>query len=413
LKEWELIATTTTSSPTFLTPSSLVGRKMLLLAEAVSVDKNVVLMSRTTVTQLCLSVPSPPPVRNFLSNPHITQQGGQDTSTGKFRVISYNILSEIYATAQQYPYVDFWALAFEYRFRSCCEELITADGDCICLQEVQGDYYESHIRPWFESYGYDGVYKAKDREGMAGKVDGCATFWKRSKMVLIEAQAVSFNDLASRYVQSLGYRKDDRAHDSIVTKLKKDNIAQFTVLELSGAGRSDSSRHSRVCVVNTHFYSNKDYPEIKLWQAWQLTQALEEFAISRNLPVVLCGDLNSTPTSAVYSFLAGQQVDPSHPDVVNDQHGLLPDPRGITHSLPLDSAYRAVTGSEPPFTNYTDNFKGVLDYIWYDTDNVRPVSAATMLDVEDIEKDGIAIPNVQFGSDHIMMISDLQLVGNR
>ena len=137
-----------------------------------------------------------------------------------------------------------------------------------------------------------------------------------------------------------------------------------------------------------------------------------QFAISRNLPVVLCGDLNSTPSSAVYSFLASQQVDISHPDVA-DAHGILPDARGITHTLPLDSAYRAISGSEPAYTNYTDAFKGVLDYIWFDTDNVRPVSVSQMLAVSDIEKDGTALPNAQWGSDHVMMISDLQIIGNR
>ena len=73
---------------------------------------------------------------------------------------------------------------------------MAGDGDVICLQEVQGDYYESHVRPWFEGRGYEGVYKAKDREGMgmSGKVDGCATFWRRSKMSLVEAHAVGFNE---------------------------------------------------------------------------------------------------------------------------------------------------------------------------------------------------------------------------
>ena len=44
--------------------------------------------------------------------------------------------------------------------------------------------------------------------------------------------------------------------------------------------------------------------------------------------------------------------------------GLLPPVHEIAHSLSLESAYSAVTGSEPPYTNYTASFVGVLDYVW-------------------------------------------------
>ena len=267
LNEWTLVSTTTSSAPEFTPTTQTVGRRMLVLAEAQDSKSAETLMSRFCVTGLTLDCPSVPPVRTMIKvNPGVT-----NPMPPTIRLVSYNVLAEIYATGQQYPYCDFWALAFEYRWRSAQGEIKASEGDVICLQEVQGDYYESHIRPWFEARGFEGVYKAKDRDGMMqGKVDGCATFWRRSKLALVEAQTVSFNDLATRYVQSLGYRKDD---NTLLSKLKKDNIAQFTVLEIANAR---GGGHSRICVANTHFYSNKDHPEIKLWQAWQLTQALEE-----------------------------------------------------------------------------------------------------------------------------------------
>lgn len=33
-------------------------------------------------------------------------------------------------------------------------------------------------------------------------------------------------------------------------------------------------------------------------------------------------------------------------------------------------------GSEPPYTNYTGNFKGVLDYVWFSSPHIRPLAVA-------------------------------------
>ena len=40
--------------------------------------------------------------------------------------------------------------------------------------------------------GYEGVFKQKTRQsmGLAGKVDGCALFWRRSKFHLVESYSI-------------------------------------------------------------------------------------------------------------------------------------------------------------------------------------------------------------------------------
>ena len=68
-------------------------------------------------------------------------------------------------------------------------------------------------------------------------------------------------------------------------------------------------------------------------------------------------------------------------------------------------------GSEPPYTNYTGNFKGVLDYVWFSAPHIRPLAVAPVPTAEDIMKCGIALPNVQSSSDHIMLLCDIQLGG--
>lgn len=54
--------------------------------------------------------------------------------------------------------------------------------------------------------------------------------------------------------------------------------------------------------------------------------------------------------------------------------------------IQLQSAYQSVMGSEPPYTNYTGNFKGVLDYVWFSNPHIRPLAVAPVPTEEDILK---------------------------
>jgi CCR4-NOT transcription complex subunit 6 len=55
----------------------------------------------------------------------------------RIRVVSYNILSEIYANQQIYPYCDFWALAWTYRCENLVREIKDSAADVLCLQVIQ------------------------------------------------------------------------------------------------------------------------------------------------------------------------------------------------------------------------------------------------------------------------------------
>lgn len=225
--------------------------------------------------------------------------------------------------------------------------------------------------------------------------------------------------MAQRQVtQVMGLNPRSEEGAAILNKLSKDNVAQLVVLELaqqSMASRTNRDPINQVCIANTHLYSNKDYPDVKLWQTLHLLQELETFIMARgtNLPLMICGDFNSTPDTAVYDLLSRQMVHPGHPDVnTSDENGpnVLPNVMNITHSHMLDSVYHTVLGDEPLFTNYTMQFKGVLDYMWFSTQNLRPLSAAPIPDVSVLTRYGEALPSTQYSSDHIMQISDMQIM---
>lgn len=395
-----------------------VGRKLKLEAAAYSTETGELLMHRVVKTDLVLArAPDP------MKRPMVMAKTGPTGGGARFRIATYNVLAEIYATQQQYPYCDIWALSWDYRFQNIMREIIDASPDVICLQEVQADHYENHIYAAMSDQGYEGVYKQKTRQsmGLAGKVDGCALFWRRAKFHLAESYSIEFNELAQRQAtQVLGLSPRSEEGAAFLNRLSKDNVAQLVVLELAQptlATRTNRDPINQVCIANTHLYSNKDFPDVKLWQAWQLLQELENFVLSRgtNLPLIICGDFNSTPDTAVYDLLSRQTVHPGHPDVniaTNDDiPNVLPDAMNITHSFQLGSAYQTVLGDEPVQTNYTGNFKGVLDYVWYSVQNLRPLSAAPIPDEPILTRHGEALPSTEFSSDHIMLISDIQILG--
>jgi CCR4-NOT transcription complex subunit 6 len=399
-----------------------VGHKLKIEAAAYSLETGELLMSRVVKTDVVLGR-APQPLSRKIVAANGVNKGA--SSGPRFRVVTYNVLAEIYATQQQYPYTDFWALSWDYRFQNMLREVMDASPDVICLQEIQADHYENHVYAAFSDAGYEGVYKQKTRQsmGLAGKVDGCALFWRRSKFHLVESYSIEFNEVAQRQATNmLGLNPRSEEGIQFLNRLSKDNVAQLVVLEFihqPAMGRSNQQREiNQICVANTHLYSNKDFPDVKLWQSWQLLQELESFVVNRgtNLPLIICGDFNSTPDTAVYDLLSRQTVHPGHPDVnvatSEDIPNVLPDAMSITHSFQLGSAYQTVLGEEPWVTNYTQNFKGVLDYIWYSAPNLRPIAVAPIPDEKELTKTGEALPSTEYSSDHIMLIADIQVVSN-
>ncbi|CAN0096668.1 unnamed protein product [Pylaiella littoralis] len=402
-EEWTKISTDGLYTP----GEADVGHCLKLECRAVLPTGEEVCTPRMITTEPVLSTPPLPPRRSLVTVKGVGSGGGV-----RFRLCSYNLLAEIYATQQAYPYCDFWALSWAYRKTNLLRELLEAGADVLCLQEVQSDAYQQFFQPNLAGKGYDGMYKAKTREGAMGKVDGCAIFWRRAKFRLTENYTVEFNECARRAVSAMPGLPQEEGHHFLM-RVSKDNVAQVAVLEVlqRPRGRQVPPAAAQLVVANTHLYSNPELPDVKLWQCNALLQELEGFVHSRQLPLLVCGDFNSDVRSAVYELMSTQGVSPDHPDLSNDPCNVLPDASELTHNMQLQSAYRAVMGAEPPYTNYTGNFKGVLDYVWFSSPHIRPLAVAPVPTAEEIMKCGIALPNVQSSSDHIMLLCDIQLGG--
>jgi CCR4-NOT transcription complex subunit 6 len=170
------------SERTYCPQPSDIGRCLKLEIRVLNPDGSLFFGPRLTETEPVLSAPPPPPQRPLMQVKNLAAAAGGL----KFRIATYNILAEIYATQTMYPYCDHWTLNWNYRKVNLLREMREVAADVLFLQEVQADHYEQDILPELSEEGYDGLYKHKTRESMgaSGKVDGCAILWRRGKFRL-------------------------------------------------------------------------------------------------------------------------------------------------------------------------------------------------------------------------------------
>mmetsp|Transcript_5062 Transcript_5062/g.11224 ORF Transcript_5062/g.11224 Transcript_5062/m.11224 type:complete len:602 (+) Transcript_5062:143-1948(+) len=398
------------SSKEYVPCEADVGCRLRVEVRAVAVADGAVLAGPVGIfTEATLQAPLAPPKRALIAVPGAS---AGTAGSARFRIISYNILAELYATRQAYPYCDSWSLLWPYRRRILMRELEEAQGDIVCLQEVQADHYDAHLKPFMDSLGYEGLYKQKSRDfvGQYSKVDGCATFWRRSRFAMTQEFSIEFNDLARHEVANLGV--DEAEARRFMNRLSRDNIAQIVVLEalpLPGQPPRPRNQRQSLCISNTHLYSNHQRADVKLWQTLNLLRELRNFVVPRDLPLMICGDFNSEPDSAVYEFLMNGMIGSNHPEL-DDTVGvrILPDLQHIGHDLELTSALSSALGMEPTFTNYTAKFKGTLDYICYSPSRLRVLSTLDMPTEEALRYScGEGLPAAAYPSDHLMICCDV------
>ncbi|OCH84199.1 hypothetical protein OBBRIDRAFT_741999 [Obba rivulosa] len=380
-------------------------------------------------------IPPPPPSRtwmNLISAPE-REAMVADPNTETFSVLCYNILCEKAATPRMYGYTPSWALQWDYRKDLVLREIVNHDADFVCLQEVDIAQYEDYFLLNLSEHDYEGVYWPKSRYKTMNAedrrlVDGCAIFYKASKYTLVEKQLIEFNAVA---MQRSDLKKTDDMFNRV---LGKDHIAVVSLFENKETG-------TRLIVANAHIHWDPAFSDVKLVQVALLIDEVEKIAHSfakypprlpptpstastnspsaenassrpppvysdgYKIPVIVCGDFNSVPTSGVYEFLSTGNVPPDHADFMSHLYGKYTT-EGLRHRLGLKSAYAAV--GELPLTNYTPSFQGSIDYIWYSTANLSVNAVLGEVDKSYLEK-VVGFPNAHYPSDHLCIVSEFRV----
>ncbi|KAG5555500.1 hypothetical protein RHGRI_006221 [Rhododendron griersonianum] len=144
-------------SKTYTPTADDIGHVLKLECFVVDVEtKLAVGLSNTVLTSRVIPAPSPCP-RRLIPVSGVDVMGhldsdGHISTTGTFTVLSYNILSDAYATSESYSYCPSWALSWPYRRQNLLREI------------VQSDHFEEFFGPELDKHGYQALFKRKTAE---------------------------------------------------------------------------------------------------------------------------------------------------------------------------------------------------------------------------------------------------------
>ncbi|XP_023680478.2 CCR4-NOT transcription complex subunit 6-like [Paramormyrops kingsleyae] len=377
-----------------------------------------------------ISTEQPPP-RSWI----MLQEPDRTRPAALFSVMCYNVLCDKYATRQLYGYCPSWALNWEYRKKAIMQEILSCCADIISLQEVETEQYYNYFLVELKEHGYEGFFSPKSRartmsESDRKHVDGCAIFFKTEKFVLVQKHTVEFNQLAMA---------NSEGSEAMLNRvMTKDNIGVAVLLEIrkemmeQTAGKLHGMEKQLLLVANAHMHWDPEYSDVKLVQTMMFlseikniidntTRSLKLNSISGEtnaIPLVLCADLNSLPDSGVVEYLSTGGVDSTHKDFKELRYvdsltnfncnGKKGTPNGrITHGFKLKSAYE---NGLMPYTNYTFDFKGVIDYIFYSQPLLNVLGVLGPVDPNWLENNVSGCPHSHIPSDHFSLFAQLELV---
>ncbi|KAF8411464.1 hypothetical protein HHK36_004015 [Tetracentron sinense] len=391
-KSWVKVCSSNTYAPS----RDDCGFRLRLESVAIDCTKELLAPLNIIMTDLVIAAPiyccrcmtqigPPKEFRNF----HIVSRS---SGAGTFSVLSYNVLSDIYANMGLHSYCPEWALTWEYRRQNLLREITGYKADILCLQEVNFFIPVLQIqinRCWNDWYGeslivqifcwgnyYKDYFNVSTDRG--SKTDGCAICFRRDKFKEIMKYELEFENIVQSVVR--GLRKCQ--NKDIGSRLMKDNVALIVVLEPKKRAFSDAL-HSRICVANTHIHSNKDLTDVKLWQVATLVNGLKDIVEQAYIPLVVCGDLNSLPGCAPHSLLANAKVETDHEEMTTDPLEVFPT-LNLEPSLPL---------VRPRFY-FLEDHKGI---------SLKVEGLLELLDLESMRE--TFLPSPQWSLDHIALMA--------
>jgi len=209
------------------------------------------------------------------------------SSMPPFTLATWNVLADDHVYPHYYPQCTKKQLSWSERLPQLLKRIRDLDPDILCMQEVD------NWKDWditLKERGYTNVYLARG----GSKQDGCSISFKTDLFSVVDRMEVRFDDMA-----------DFPFEDG--QRIRKHCVALGLVLRPTGGGASESGE-SDIFVVTTHLFWNPKFEDVKLRQAIYLTYHIYQFW-NKPQRVILCGDMNSTPDSAIATFLRTGRID--------------------------------------------------------------------------------------------------------
>ena len=360
-------------------------------------------------------------------------------AAGTCRVMTYNLLAEMYSSSETaktklFRYVLPENLDWDYRKQLQLQEVLGAQADVLCFQEVDTKAFERFWKPRLAEAGFSGFFGKKSSEASEGQ----ATFVRDSKFRIAAARTLPLRDA---FTEPLGAALAAagpflEAVPNIRDALEKlGTVASLVRLEpVSGGDQCP------MCVVNTHLYFHPGASSIRTLQLYAILKEAEAWLVGSAAagevrPAVLfCGDLNSEPDTAAIELLQTGQVGRDHyewqtareftfrrrgekeaaaqPAGGGGPAASVPGPV-LASPFGLASADRLLS----PYTNFVQGYIATLDYIFFEVGRLRLEALMPLPTVEQIQNEEVvsaadipkrgALPSKRYPSDHVAIVADL------
>lgn len=327
--------------------------------------------------------------RHLLTKEYLKEQ--------QFRFVTYNTLADRYARSDKIPYCPYKYLGINFRKHLILRELKGYHADIICLQEVDSNVYDNFLKPELLKCGYKSCFHRKGNVIPEGLV--CAFLADRYS--LIESMQIVFKDVIMTkkmfdYPKSL-LRQNPEMRELF---LQQKTSLQTTILK-------DQTTNKIIIVCNTHLFYHPEAPHIRLMQINMAVTHLEhmkrltEKETGCDISAILCGDFNSHSKTSLHVYLNDGDIS------CYDETCLKISPSGQCN-FQNNIQFKNACGF-PKYTNYTEDFKGCLDYIYIQADKFDVEQVIPLPPNEELEK-YIGIPNQVYPSDHLALVVDLKYI---
>lgn len=193
------------------------------------------------------------------------------TEKDEFRIVTYNILADLYVNCEQsrdvlYEYCKNEYLDFEYRKCLLTKELLGYHSDIYFLQEIDYLYYNNGLKPIFQLHGMDSYFTSKET-----KSEGLGIFYNLSKFQCLRKESHSYAELLLSLDLFDWLKIKINENPNLFqrfTKLK--NTFQIILLQ------SNYHQNRLLLLCNLHLYSKDCADHIRLLQTFITLKYLEK-----------------------------------------------------------------------------------------------------------------------------------------
>ena len=353
-----------------------------------------------------------------------------------FTVMQWNTLAPSLTSTASFPHADPQYLSIDHRRQLFIQELLRFSPTLICLEEVDGVDYEQFYHPLLASRKYDGVFVKKVGDAHQ---DGCALFYSTAHFAMLSCSAgplahsrkpQGFVSTPSGPPTSPSVSATPPAAAAVPSASEWSQI--FIIAQFAAIVDDAVHPHHRIFVACTHLKSKEGNELTRTQQLHALTQQLTQklcrvrkLAGEVETSVVICGDFNDTPASAMWQLATAGQTSPTtggtSAATSSPSPALSPAPHSappLCHSLWLHSLYDRYHAVTQPGSHYWTTVKRravrvqrVIDYIMYSPHTLLPLALCSV--PTGLENDVNGWPSAQYPSDHLALVGRFALIGQK